>query len=352
MGGKDDELDEESLARVRLVTQKKRQLEDNAELAREDIRCSFDRLREALLSRERQLLRQVDVISRQRVSLVQLQSSTENCNQKQTSEEASLLADLNAETKLIERILDFGRVCLSNGAQVSDFEPYTPEDYIEAGEDLVSFDKSLKSEADELDASSVLRRRSASVRNSFASAVLSSSIVTNGAECGIVDLECKDCGAFESIAGADLSLSRDVVTETSEQCNDIPAHSEVQSSSENIECKLEEGKSNISTFIEDNSVVIEAETSSLETSERIDTKKLDTTVQNENSASKSDENCTTTSAPQKVKDGETEHPIQIQQWLRQILAETETEPIIHEIGQFTKIPNARLSGISCGNVKV
>lgn len=45
----------------------------------------------------------------------------------------------------------------------------------------------------------------------------------------------------------------------------------------------------------------------------------------------------------KAKDGGAEqHPIQIQQWLQQILAETETEPIIHEIGHISKIPNTRL----------
>lgn len=49
------------------------------------------------------------------------------------------------------------------------------------------------------------------------------------------------------------------------------------------------------------------------------------------------------SAPVKSQDdpteGNPEHPIQIQQWLKQILAETETEPIMHEFGQIiSKIP--------------
>lgn len=37
-----------------------------------------------------------------------------------------------------------------------------------------------------------------------------------------------------------------------------------------------------------------------------------------------------------------EHPIQVQHWLRQILAETEIEPAIHEIRQFSEISQARL----------
>jgi hypothetical protein len=61
-----------------------------------------------------------------------------------------------------------------------------------------------------------------------------------------------------------------------------------------------------------------------------------------NNASKSIDNCSIVKIQEKTKDGVVEHPIQIQQWLQQILAETETEPIIHEIGQFSKIPNTRL----------
>ncbi|XP_032671891.1 uncharacterized protein LOC116844468 isoform X3 [Odontomachus brunneus] len=37
-----------------------------------------------------------------------------------------------------------------------------------------------------------------------------------------------------------------------------------------------------------------------------------------------------------------EHPMQVQHWLRQILAETEIEPAIHEIGQFSEISNVKL----------
>lgn len=36
-----------------------------------------------------------------------------------------------------------------------------------------------------------------------------------------------------------------------------------------------------------------------------------------------------------------EHPKQIQQWLQQILVETETEPVIHEIEQFAEISRSR-----------
>lgn len=36
-----------------------------------------------------------------------------------------------------------------------------------------------------------------------------------------------------------------------------------------------------------------------------------------------------------------EHPKQIQQWLEQILVETETEPAIHEIQQFAEISKSR-----------
>lgn len=37
-----------------------------------------------------------------------------------------------------------------------------------------------------------------------------------------------------------------------------------------------------------------------------------------------------------------EHPMQVQEWLRQILAETEIEPAIQEVGQFSEISKAKL----------
>jgi hypothetical protein len=43
----------------------------------------------------------------------------------------------------------------------------------------------------------------------------------------------------------------------------------------------------------------------------------------------------------KKKDKNYEHPIQVQQWLRQILAETEIEPAIYETGQFSEISKAK-----------
>lgn len=61
-----------------------------------------------------------------------------------------------------------------------------------------------------------------------------------------------------------------------------------------------------------------------------------------NDAPKPADDCAKARPDKAAKDGGDEHPIQIQQWLRQILAETETEPIIHEIGQFTKLPNTPL----------
>lgn len=44
----------------------------------------------------------------------------------------------------------------------------------------------------------------------------------------------------------------------------------------------------------------------------------------------------------KTREENYEHPMQVQQWLRQILAETEIEPVIHEVGQFSEISKAKL----------
>lgn len=53
----------------------------------------------------------------------------------------------------------------------------------------------------------------------------------------------------------------------------------------------------------------------------------------------SSEKINTQDGSEATTDGNTEHPEQIQQWLAQILRDSETEPIMHEFGQIiSKIP--------------
>lgn len=110
-----------------------------------------------LRDREKQLLRQVEAVNRQQLSLVQ--SSSEHLVHPATDGSVSLEVDLNLERDLLERIESFGQINLSNALAVNNSEPYKAEEYIEAGEDVVNFDKSLKTEADEFDVSSIIRKR-------------------------------------------------------------------------------------------------------------------------------------------------------------------------------------------------
>jgi hypothetical protein len=107
---------------------------------------------DVLKGREKQLLRQVEAIHTQQLSLVQ-------SNSELLPATSRLDADLSTEQELAKQILIFGRIDLSNSIAVNDSEPYKVEEYQEAAEDYVSFDKSLKSETEEIDVTSVLRRK-------------------------------------------------------------------------------------------------------------------------------------------------------------------------------------------------
>lgn len=119
------------------------------------IRNSFERLSLGLREREKQLLRQVEAVNRQQLSLVQ--SSSEHL--VPGDDDVDLKVDLSSEPELLERLASFGRLNLSSALAASNSEPYKAEEYLEASEDVVSFDKSLKTEVDEFDVSSVIRRR-------------------------------------------------------------------------------------------------------------------------------------------------------------------------------------------------
>ncbi|XP_021934964.1 uncharacterized protein LOC110837310 isoform X2 [Zootermopsis nevadensis] len=120
--------------------------------AQAKLRGSFARLTEALQSREKQLLRQVDVLHSQQIALLQSQHSVPtNCiigDAVKSIPQVSL--NLDQENYLCESILTFGKVNVEGGnlvaieGNVAPFSvPYRVEDYQDANEDHVCLYKPL-----------------------------------------------------------------------------------------------------------------------------------------------------------------------------------------------------------------
>ncbi|XP_058804957.1 uncharacterized protein LOC131672044 [Phymastichus coffea] len=334
----DHELNKESLARVKLISHKKRQLEETADHVRNNIKGCFERLAQALKGREKQLLRQVEAIHRQQLSLVQ--SNLELL----PALSSDLEAKLDNEQELIERLLNFGKIELANSIAVNDSEPYKAEEYLETSEDVVSFDKSLKTEKyNEIDVTSVIRRK----RDSSGNHTKNITINLNCTSCETCKLETD--AVPPAVAGPSRLIVDRPATPTSASSGTSTSNSVQQSPLKGnmvfVEIK--------SPTCSENSVNPQTPSTSEKYSENIffefETKNanIEPSVQQngntESNVSKSSEVKSNDNNLDKAFDNnKIEHSIQIQQWLQKILTETETEPIIHEIGQFSSIPNSRL----------
>ena len=132
-----DTDNDNSLERVRLISDKRTFLEKQFLQVQEEIKLSFARLGQTLCTREKQLLRQSEAIYRQQVSLAL-------SNQEVLSSSAAILDE---RSNLEEQIKRFGRIELtgSNSTALTDLEPYKIQDYQDVNKDHVSFDKSIKS---------------------------------------------------------------------------------------------------------------------------------------------------------------------------------------------------------------
>ncbi|XP_012272738.1 uncharacterized protein LOC105695600 [Orussus abietinus] len=281
MIGRDEESEDSSidLVNVKLIADKIKVLDDASSQVREDIKSCFERLGNALRSREKQLLRQVEAIHAQQISL--LQSNTE------LDPSASLLfVNLKEEEDVQNRILSLGTLELpgKTGIAVKDAEPYKVQEYQEAERDHVSFDKSIKVE--ECEDNVQLTPKSKSGEE-----IRISSCKGKSGGC-ILNAPSSSCtSSFTS--NLDNSAAEDTVVLSKHS----PFHNERDSSPSNCHARITSPGKKSST---------EEKISDVETGIR------------------------------------SEHPKQVQQWLKQILLETETEPTVHETGHFLEISTTRL----------
>lgn len=278
-----------------------------------EIRICFEELAEVLQSRERQLLRQAEAIHRQQLSLVE------------TSLDflPSSIAVLDGKNELEEQIRRFGNIDIhgANGITVKNVEPYKVVDYQDANKDHVSFDKSITCQK--------IRDRLSLPRYKDFVSDYKTLRISSLSPAFLIENQLRDA---RSVKGN--SLMRLSNTLSLSGCSPL------------LIIKRKLGLTHVSLdglhafdkayprSIPSFEMSPDLQDLANETTED-DLQELDKEVTNQNDAE-------VTNGCPKEREKSCEHPMQVQQWLRQILAETEIEPVIHEIGQFSEISNAKL----------
>ncbi|KAL0102269.1 hypothetical protein PUN28_018659 [Cardiocondyla obscurior] len=283
---------EDNQSRIKLIADKRKLLEEKSTQVEAEIRNCFQDLAKLLQSREKQLLRQAEAIHRQQLSLIE------------TSLDflPSSVAILNDRGKLEDQIRQFGNIETygSNSITVKDAEPYKVVDYQDANKDHVSFDKSITKKSDQKAKDHLSLPRYKDFISDYRTGALSisgcSPLLIIKRKLGLTHVSLDGLHAF------DKAYSRDI-------------------QSFGMSCKAMES--------------CESNTSTDETAES--NSQLDKKIVNQIIADNYD-----SIRHSKEREKSFEHPIQVQQWLQQILAETEIEPAIHEIGQFSEISKAKL----------
>ncbi|XP_020289646.1 uncharacterized protein LOC109857589 isoform X1 [Pseudomyrmex gracilis] len=323
MIGKQSQPDdsEDNKLRIKLITDKRKFLEEKYAQIENEIRSCFKELAEVLQTREKQLLRQAEAIYRQQLSLVE------------TSLDflPSSLVVLDNRSELEKKIRQFGNIEVhgSNGITVKDVEPYKVADYQDANNDHVSFDKSITCKktqdltlprckdlisdyktlhSSDLPLSFLVENKSQSsqnVKDNDALMTFKDSLFLSGwspfliikRKLGLAHVSLDGLHAFDKAYPRNVR-SFDTPCDTTKSCElNILTHKTAGVNLRNNDKKI---------------------------------------------LNKDKEDSELSAYTKEKQDNNYEHPIQVQHWLRQILAETEIEPAIHEIGQFSEISKAKL----------
>jgi len=284
-----------------------------------EIRSCFDELAKVLRCREKQLLRQTEAIHRQQLSLVE------------TSPDflPSSIAVLDDRTELEKQIRRFGNIETrgSNSITVKDIEPYKVVDYQNANEDHVSFDKSITRHGNKVQP---CLPRYKDFISDYRTLRVSSLPPTFSTENHLIDSWNVKEDAFVNLKDT-LSMSR---------CSPL------------LIIKRKLGLTHVSldglhafdkAYPRDiqQSFKMSRKTTESYVLDGLNNETMETNLREFDEAVSDQDNSEPIIYP-KEREKSYEHPIQVQHWLRQILAETEIEPAIHEIGQFSEISKAKL----------
>ncbi|XP_015591718.1 uncharacterized protein LOC107266087 [Cephus cinctus] len=366
-------FDSSDATNVKLIAEKQKLLEDTSAQVQEGIRNCFKQLENVLKSREKQLLRQVEAIHTQQLSLVQ-------SNLQLVPSIPSLIINLYDKEEIENRILNFAKLELSdkNSTVVKDVEPYKVEEYQDADKDHISFNKSIKFEEkdqneksfnQEVEAGTTFNISSSNkntiiYNNSVLSSSCNSSLNSSLENEAGTQLETttllnsnykpnnelllsKDYdNSFSNSSASPVELSKAVPLNCKKRLEDKDYISLDESQAEHSVTLIKNSDSvmyNVMVDIADKKIDEGSENSDKPISTYIETD-LDRSVDiNEHEDTAVDERLAKeVLKSEKGKRDSEEHPKQVQQWLQQILVETETEPTINEIGQFSEISKARL----------
>lgn len=284
-----------------------------------EIRSCFEDLAKLLRSREKQLLRQAEAIHRQQLSLIE--TSLDYL--------PSSVAVLNDRSKLEKQICQFGNVETHglNSITMKDVEPYKIMDYQDANKDHVSFDKSITKKSEQKARDHLSLPRCKDFISDYRTVRISSLPTTF-----LTDNQLRDS---QNIKAGALKIFKDTLS--------------ISGCSPLLIIKRKLGLTHVSLdglHAFGNSRNIQSFGTSCKTTEscELDASTNEATETNSREFDKKiivQDDSETIRRP-KERERNYEHPIQVQQWLQQILAETEIEPAIHEIGQFSEISKAKL----------
>ncbi|XP_066603612.1 uncharacterized protein [Prorops nasuta] len=364
MIGKNEQIFENNtnLDQIKEIANKRQLLQNNYAQVQEDIGRCFAQLNQILHQRQMQLLRQVEAVHTQQLSLIQ------------TSLETLPLLKVNFTDKIIleEQIQNFGRIeeFGTNRIAVKDTEPYKVEYYQDADKDHVSFNKSINCESSKEKQLDNLKNISTyeisnkfdQVDHNFSSSSDSSLKLSLNND---LNFKHESYILQESLnASKDLRYSENLPLCSSLNIEIKPdilrKHTEIIESFENISFNPPDKMDTMCSNNLHNPVILissngEASNTTFVTKEiQEQTENCDNSLRvfarNEVCMSSVNGDCqeisnSSLSPEESTKSQEmilesSEHPKQVQQWLQQILVEPETEPF-YEIEQFSEISEAR-----------
>ncbi|XP_043269619.1 uncharacterized protein [Venturia canescens] len=306
--------------RVNFLSQKRTSLQESSLKIQEEVRLCFEQLAKVLRTREKQLMRQVEAIHNQQLSIIQSNQELSWCV-------PAIQINLSKRQDLEDCILKFGELLSStgNGIEVKDAEPYKIEDYVEANKDHVTLDKCIDVECCNERMKEISEKLNDS-SNSFCELSFNASS------------EADTTSENEITVLMNHNYSNDFLSPQKTKNQQLLNNSstwELEVTTQITENLILPGtqRNNDSLMKDDcNNSMINSDKNlccSIESGSPVETLDANADV----------------STMRKSQDGE-KHPKQIQEWLEQILVETETEPTIHEIEQFAEISKSRFKEFS------
>ncbi|XP_057327473.1 probable serine/threonine-protein kinase DDB_G0283337 [Microplitis mediator] len=302
--------------RIKIITEKIKSLDENVSKVRTQVTICFEDLKNSLMAREKQLLRQIEAIHNQQLSI--LQSDWELVNSI-----PGIAVDLVNDSKnLSESIVKFGKLEFIDNKDnfiIKNIEPYSIHEYEDDNKDHITFDKSLQ--IDDNDENVTIKFSNITFSNR--------SSISDNSNTGILNTNLKTKVNFDSkllLLSSDNNNEIDNEENCSSMCSNTDADIIKDSKSDSIEKKITNNQT-INSSLDLYSELQIASNNHVPQQTIIHNQYNITDFTN-----KTNNNNNNIENDKQMTD---EHPKQIQQWLQQILIESETEPSIQEIDHFT-----------------